>query len=478
MQINSSYYQGLLDQFEGSVDSFEHLHAYESAYANELELSPLLKELQLESVKGVEGLSLFHQQLGHYPVLTRQEEQYLFIHLYKATNQQVIQLLQSSKGRALIRFITGLAVNHSLTKSSITTDSEYYAMRREVIDLRGDKAQSEKLKQLLPLLQDEESLNKAFINPALESLTESIVWPAALVTAISRFICQIAEGGGDLDKALNAFIKQSHCVDHKSRLAIAPEMLAGILKSYDDYFRYREILITRNLRLVYTISKRYAAEQLPMLDLIQEGVFGLVRAIEKYQLSSGFKFSTYAYRWIESKVRLVKETVYTPFRIPTHINTELSRLHRTSAEMTAANEPVNAATLSERLNMDKKHVESLQAINTRAFSMDSRMGDGSEDLTLGGMLGEGDEEAQASVARQELGEGISWVLSQLSERDAFIISQYYGLNGIEPQSNQAIADQLGLSRERVRQIHRGALLKLTDMLSDTEAGEQLMDLIR
>ncbi len=251
---------------------------------------------------------------------------------------------------------------------------------------------------------------------------------------------------------------------HKLLTAAEEVALAKRVERGDEAAKER--MINSNLRLVISIARRYQGHGVPLGDLIQEGVIGLNRAVEKFDWRRGFKFSTYATWWIRQACQRAVSNQSTLIRIPTHVHERRVKLNRARQKLEAAgtDEPT-AEQLADATGLDVKHVEeALEAVEATTSLNLSIGSDG--DGELGDLFADEEaldpmEEAAAAVQRA----AVRTAVRDLPERQRRLIELRYGLDG-EPQSLEAIGRELGLTRERVRQLELESLEKLERNLAD------------
>ncbi len=223
----------------------------------------------------------------------------------------------------------------------------------------------------------------------------------------------------------------------------------------------KERMINSNLRLVVSVAKRYQGHGVPLLDLVQDGVIGLNRAVEKFDWRRGYKFSTYATWWIRQAVQRAVANQARTIRVPVHVHERRQKLGRAAQRLQLElGREATVDELAKATNLRLDHAEEALAVADASVSLNQAVGSDADgelgDLFADETAVDPEEEASQSLRRQAVRD----IVTQLPERERRVVELRFGLADGETWALEAIGKELGLTRERVRQLESSALAKL------------------
>jgi RNA polymerase primary sigma factor len=277
--------------------------------------------------------------------------------------------------------------------------------------------------------------------------------------SIGRTSLLTAEQEVDLAKRIEAGLFAEHKLNAET----------GLSKSYrrdleavaEDGRRAKAHMLEANLRLVVSVAKKYSDRGLSLLDVVQEGNLGLIRAVEKFDYTKGYKFSTYAMWWIRQAIQRGFADSARTIRLPVHVLEMLSKLSRVERDMhqRLGREPT-PEELAVELDRTPDQIEELLRTSRQPISLDSTIGEDGE-TSIGDLIEDVDApEASELVDRQLMADQLRHALDALTPREATIMAMRFGLYDGNPHTLDEIGKALGLTRERIRQLEKQSLSKL------------------
>jgi RNA polymerase primary sigma factor len=277
--------------------------------------------------------------------------------------------------------------------------------------------------------------------------------------SIGRTSLLTAEQEVDLAKRIEAGLFAEHKLDTDPDLD--PQMRRDLELVAEDGRRAKAHMLEANLRLVVSVAKKYSDRGLSLLDVVQEGNLGLIRAVEKFDYTKGYKFSTYAMWWIRQAIQRGFADSARTIRLPVHVLEMLSKLSRVERDMhqRLGREPT-PEELAVELDRTPDQIEELLRTSRQPISLDSTIGEDGE-TSIGDLIEDVDApEASELVDRQLMAEQLRSALDALTPREATIMAMRFGLYDGNPHTLDEIGRALGLTRERIRQLEKQSLSKL------------------
>jgi RNA polymerase primary sigma factor len=330
-------------------------------------------------------------------------------------------------------------------------DAEVDLADAEVVNLEAEAA----------ALSDSDRLTEVDLDDQTPAMGDSV---HTYLKSIGRTSLLTAEQEVDLAKRIEAGLFAEHKLE-----TMGLEGTVGLDDKYrhelelvaEDGRRAKSHMLEANLRLVVSVAKKYSDRGLSLLDVVQEGNLGLIRAVEKFDYTKGYKFSTYAMWWIRQAIQRGFADSARTIRLPVHVLEMLSKLSRVERDMhqKLGREPT-PEELAVELDRTPDQIEELLRTSRQPISLDSTIGEDGE-TSIGDLIEDVDApEASELVDRQLMAEQLRSALDALTPREATIMAMRFGLYDGNPHTLDEIGRALGLTRERIRQLEKQSLSKL------------------
>ena len=308
--------------------------------------------------------------------------------------------------------------------------------------------------------QDSEALRQARRDAELTASADSV---RVYLKQIGRVALLTAEQEVELAKRIEAGVYAAERLGRAQELSekLFPQLRRDLAWIVGDGKRAKNHLLESNLRLVVSLAKRYTGRGMPLLDLIQEGNLGLIRAVEKFDYTKGYKFSTYATWWIRQTITRALADQARTIRIPAHLMEVINKLGGVRRDLRHnLGREATPEELAKEMDIAPKTVRELQHYAREPVSLDQTLGD-EGDSQLGDLI----EDSQAmvvvdAVCFTQLRVQLQSVLATLSEREAGIVRLRFGFTDGRPRSLDELSQVYGVTRERIRQIESKTMAKL------------------
>jgi RNA polymerase primary sigma factor len=350
-----------------------------------------------------------------------------------------------SKSRAA-RSASARGAKQAEPGSDPADDADADAADADVVNLEAEAA----------ALSDSDKLAEVDLDDQTPAMGDSV---HTYLKSIGRTSLLTAEQEVDLAKRIEAGLFAEHKLE--TATGLDDKFRRDLELVAEDGRRAKAHMLEANLRLVVSVAKKYSDRGLSLLDVVQEGNLGLIRAVEKFDYTKGYKFSTYAMWWIRQAIQRGFADSARTIRLPVHVLEMLSKLSRVERDMhqRLGREPT-PEELAVELDRTPDQIEELLRTSRQPISLDSTIGEDGE-TSIGDLIEDVDApEASELVDRQLMAEQLRSALDALTPREATIMAMRFGLYDGNPHTLDEIGRALGLTRERIRQLEKQSLSKL------------------
>ena len=341
----------------------------------------------------------------------------------------------------------GAKTAEASSQDTVTPTAEVNANEDVAIEAEAEAA---------ALAEASDRLSEADLDDQTPAMGDSV---HTYLKSIGRTSLLTADQEVDLAKRIEAGLYAEHKLDTEPDLS--EDFRRDLEAVAEDGRRAKAHMLEANLRLVVSVAKKYTDRGLSLLDVVQEGNLGLIRAVEKFDYAKGYKFSTYAMWWIRQAIQRGFADSARTIRLPVHVLEMLSKLSRVERDMhqRLGREPT-PEELAVELDRTPDQIEELLRTSRQPISLDSTIGEDGE-TSIGDLIEDVDApEASEMVDRQLMAEQLRSALDALTPREATIMSMRFGLYDGNPHTLDEIGRALGLTRERIRQLEKQSLSKL------------------
>ena len=390
-----------------------------------------------------------------YPLLTPAQERETDLRKWAAVRSCLRLLVNDTAGRELLLELCNACLGDPPDVDTFQSRSDYFQLRKDVGELHSGKPGAAHIADLKRQL--EHGANVA----ALMSILDKASWPATLVIGLATIELR-ALGTPFLDASADALSAWVNSWGKRQRPA-DPRLASDLLHAVLRYLANRDLLVTHNIRLVYKFARGNQKRSIPLRDLVQEGSAGLLRAAERFDYRLGYRFTTYAYNWINQFVQRACEGNGSLITYPAHVHQQVNHLHRLRMEHRerTGSDP-GLEYLATTAGISQEKARDLRRLNNLTVPLDQPVSDNSE-LTWANLLPD-PEAAKASKAVEDsfINRLVGDRLGALSELEQQILSGRYGLSGGAPQTFRQLAEQFNISSEWARQLEKSALAKMRE----------------
>jgi RNA polymerase sigma factor (sigma-70 family) len=399
------------------------------------------------------SIDWLYGQAAKYPLLSAEQEKYFDGKKWSAAKALQSLMLEDRGATAFLSLWASNVLNNPPSLATFPNKEYYFLLRRE---------QSKYLKSaafkphLVTLCSPDHDM------AARRSALEALDMDATLAVGLAEAMLDKSDGH-DVGAAINCWESLWSEKPQNHGIGLAFSFLRDGSRQIEQYYMARDGLVNHNLRLVFSIAAKYTG-QLPLRDLIQEGTLGLIRAAEKYHGEKGYRFSTYAFNWINQAIRRANETLGGAVRFPSNVRATVSSIHREriNYQNRHGREP-DREVLAGLVDLKPEELDRYDQLGDLALSLDTNASeDPSAPSVMDRISGGPFDEPDSSIGRSWLRKVLEDRLALLSPDEKRVIVRRWGLDGSDPSSRKDVARIMDVSTEWIRQLESLGLAKLAD----------------
>ncbi len=405
---------------------------------------------------------------SHFPLLTAEQERQIDLRKWAASRRCARFLIRDELGRQILRDFCAACLDNPPEVDAFEPRSLYFTLRKDIVEFLPGAKQADALKQFSRQLG-----RKRISETKLLGAISEMKWPTTLVTGLA--IIHLRRQGRQIaDLMADALCIWQPAWSRRYLPAGSVKPNRSLKRALDNYGAARDRLVMHNIRLVHKLAWDHPARSIPQRDLVQEGIIGLIRAAEKFEFSRGFRFTTYAYPWINQHLQRATESKGSMITYPAHVVQEINQLHRARmAHLERTGHDPGIETLVEETGFDAEKVNDLRRLTNITVSIDHPEADDNDLRLVASIPDPESERAVEDVEKTSVARLLWQHIDKLEEREQAVITGRWGLDGRPQRTFAQLADQLHVSREWVRQLEKSALKKLGREASLTEAYEEI-----
>lgn len=413
-----------------------------------------------------DSVDFFFGDAERFPLLTAAQEKQYDEQKWEFAHQALLELTKHPEGKQFISDFCKIAVEQPADIEQFSQRHLYFSLKRDLKPVANSKNCFKATREFLA------AVARGAPQTIVAEKLEQGEWPATLMIAVA-IIAQRSCGGHTKDTIADAIaVWRPEWVERS--YSNASQLRTLLQRPIQGYLAARDKLVMHNIRLVYKLARENQTRGIPVRDLVQEGIIGLVRAAEKFDYRMGFRFSTYAYNWTNQHIQRVCEGNGSLVSYPTHVTQEVNAVHRARNEqLEKTGEEPSIGLLATLTGLSSERVRSLRQLSNLTVSLEIEDDDENPLVPESALVDCDSNPALEEAQNQSLKRLLDQQLQQLDGREQFILKARWGLDGQPSRTLAQLADQLEVSRELVRQLEKSALRKLKVDSALNDAFQQL-----